>query len=99
MESLNKKKSVKHICRGLSIYKTGRSPFWHARIYDPLTKRYVVRSTKETNRLQAMDVAEEILADLKAKTNTNHAASKDRSFEHYARVNSDMMNRAGSAGG
>lgn len=90
MESLNKKKTVKHLRRGLSIYKTGRSPFWHARIYDPEMKRYVVRSTKETNRLQAMDVAEEILADLKAKTNTNHAVSKDRSFEQYARVYSDM---------
>lgn len=31
MESLNKKKTVKHLRRGLSIYKTGRSPFWHAR--------------------------------------------------------------------
>ena len=90
MESLKKKKTVKHLRWGLSIYKTGRSPFWHARIYDSLTKRYVVRSTKETNRLTAADVAEEIPADLKAKRNTDHAVTKDRSFEHYARIYSDM---------
>ena len=77
MESLNKKKTVKHLRRGLSIYKTGRSPFWHARTYDSLTKRYVVRSTKESNRLAAADVAEEILADLKAKRDTKHAVAKD----------------------
>lgn len=89
-ESVNKKKTVKHLHRGLSIYKTGRSPYWHARIYDSRTKRYVVRSTKETKRLEATEVAEEILADYKAKQNTNYAAQKDRSFEHFARVYSDM---------
>lgn len=90
MESLNKKKTVKHLRRGLSIYKTGRSPFWHARIYDSLTKRYVVRSTKETKRLDAAQVAEEILDDFKSKRKTNHAATKDRSFEHFAGVYSKM---------
>lgn len=44
----------------------------------------VVKSTKETRRLDAAEVAEEVLADYRAKQNTNHAAQKDRSFEHYA---------------
>ena len=77
-------------CQGLSIYKTGRSPFWHARVYDSVKKKYVVRSTKESNRLDAAEVAEEIVADLKSKQNTSHAVTKDRSFEHYARLLSDM---------
>lgn len=81
---------IKHLRRGLSIYKTGRSPFWHVRIYDPFKKRYLVRSTKESKRLDAAEVAEEILADYRTKQNTNHATQKDRSFEHYARVYSDM---------
>ncbi len=89
-ESLNSKKTIKHLRRGLSIYKTGRSPFWHARIYDSATKKYVVRSTKETARLEAAEVAEEILADLKAKRDAKHAVKKDRSFEHYAHVYSEM---------
>lgn len=89
-ESLNKKKTLKHLRRGLSIYKTGRSPFWHARIYDAANKKYVVRSTKETARLDASEVAEEILAEFKSKQNTKHAVQKDRSFEHYARLLSEM---------
>ena len=76
--------------RGLSIYKTGRSPFWHARIYDAVKKKYVVRSTKETNRIEAAEVAEEIVEAYKKKQNPSHAVSKDRSFEHYAKILSEI---------
>jgi len=57
-KSPNAKKPIKHLRRGLSIYKTGRSPFWHARLYDSVKRKYVVKSTKETNRLDAAEVAE-----------------------------------------
>jgi hypothetical protein len=89
-ESLNSKKTIKHLRRGLSIYKTGRSPFWHVRIYDAVKKKYVVRSTKETNRIEAAEAAEEILDTYKKKQNSSHAVSKDRSFEHYAKLLSEM---------
>ena len=89
-ESLNSKKTIKHLRRGLSIYKTGRSPFWHARIYDAVKKKYVVRSTKESNRIEAAEVAEEIVDTYKKKLNSSHAVSKDRSFEHYAKLLSEM---------
>lgn len=52
------------------------------------TRKYVVRSTKETARLDAAEVAEEIYDKIKAKQNDNHAVTKDRSFEHYARLQS-----------
>ena len=89
-ESQNSKKTIKHLRRGLSIYKTGRSPFWHARIYDAVKKKYVVRSTKETNRIEAAEVAEEIVETYKKKQNPSHAVSKDRSFEHYAKILSEI---------
>ena len=89
-ESQNSKKTIKHLRRGLSIYKTGRSPFWHARIYDAVKKKYVVRSTKETNRIEAAEVAEEIVDTYKKKQNTAHASLKERSFEHYAKLLSDV---------
>ena len=89
-ESQNTKKTIKHLRRGLSIYKTGRSPFWHVRIYDVVKKKYVVRSTKETNRIEAAEVAEEIVETYKKKQNSAHAVSKDRSFEHYAKLLSEM---------
>ena len=89
-ESLNSKKTIKHLRRGLSIYKTGRSPFWHARIYDAVEKKYVVRSTKETTRIEAAEAAEEILDTYKKKQNTAHAVSRERSFEHYAKLLSEV---------
>ena len=89
-ESENTKKTIKHLRRGLSIYKTGRSPFWHARLYDAVKKKYVVRSTKETNRIEAAEVAEEILETYKSKQNTSHAVNKERSFEHYAKMLSEI---------
>lgn len=89
-ESLNSKKTIKHLRRGLSIYKTGRSPFWHVRIYDAAKKKYVVRSTKETNRIEASEVAEEILDTYKKKQNSAHAVSRERSFEHYAKMLSEV---------
>jgi hypothetical protein len=85
-ESPNKKTKIKHLRRGLSIYQCGRSPYWQARVYDARNKKYVVRSTKETDRLDAAEVAEEILANFKSKQDTKHAAQKDRSFEHFATV-------------
>ena len=96
-ESQNSKKTIKHLRRGLSIYKTGRSPFWHARIYDAVKKKYVVRSTKETNRIEAAEVAEEIVETYKKKQNSSHAVSKDRSFEHYAKLLSEMTKQKAKA--
>jgi len=96
-ESQNSKKTIKHLRRGLSIYKTGRSPFWHARIYDAVKKKYVVRSTKETNRIEATEVAEEIVETYKKKQNSAHAVSKDRSFEHYAKMLSEITKQTAKA--
>jgi len=84
--SLNSKKTIKQIRRGLAIYKTGRSPFWHARIYDSAKKTYVVKSTKETTRLEAAEVAEEIYDRYKRTQNTNHATVKERSFRYYGQL-------------
>ena len=96
-ESQNSKKTIKHLRRGLSIYKTGRSPFWHVRIYDAVKKKYVVRSTKETNRIEAAEVAEEIVETYKKKQNSSHAVSKDRSFEHYAKMLSEITKQKAKA--
>lgn len=89
-KSQNAKKVIRHLRRGLSVYKTGRSPYWHARIYDPLRRKYVVRSTKESRQLAAISVAEEVFEEYRSKQNANHAVQKDRSFEHYARFYSSM---------
>jgi len=96
-ESSNRQTALKHLRRGLAIYKTGRSPFWHARLYDPAKKRYVVRSTKETSRLDAAEVAEEIVAAYLSKQTNDHAVAKDRSFEHYAKLLSELTKQKAKA--
>jgi hypothetical protein len=69
------------IRRGLAIYKTHASPYWFARILDPNTKKYLVRSTKETARLPARKVAEELDADLKGQ---QRLVPREFSFKYYA---------------
>lgn len=48
------------IHRGLAIYQINASPYWYARIRAPGAGKNVVRSTKETSRLEARKVAEEL---------------------------------------
>jgi hypothetical protein len=48
------------IWRGLAIYRVYASRFWMCRIRDGRNKRNIVRSTKETSRIQARVAAEEL---------------------------------------
>ena len=57
----------KTVRRGVSLYKVGASPYWYARIWNSPVGKYIVRSTKETSRLVAAEVAEELYSDLKQK--------------------------------
>jgi len=54
-KSIDSIQSIKHLRKGLAIYKTGRSPFWFIRLREPLAGRYITRSSKETSRLDAED--------------------------------------------
>ena len=61
------KTAKKTVRRGVSLYKVGASPYWYARIWNRSTAKYIVRSTKETSRIVAAEVAEELYSDLKQK--------------------------------
>lgn len=78
--------SQKQLRKGLAIYKTGRSPFWYLRLRDPLLGKYVVRSTKETIRLEAIKSAEEFADGYRSRADGPFALTKSTSFEHYAKV-------------
>jgi hypothetical protein len=69
------------LARGVAIYKTHASPYWNARVRDPATRKYVVRSTKETSRLKATLVAEELAGDLKSH---KRDAPREFTFKHFA---------------
>jgi hypothetical protein len=69
------------VARGVAIYKTHASPFWNARVRDPTARKYIVRSTKETSRLKAREVAQEIAAD---RFKDHKAVPREFSFKHFA---------------
>ena len=80
-----KKTHTKIIRKGVSIYKTDSSPFWFARIWINAVKKYSVKSTKETSRLDAMEVVEELLEKLNQNTKNNKVKDKD-SFDYFSKL-------------
>lgn len=69
------------IHRGLAIYKVNASPYWQARIRDPRIRRYVVRSTEETSRIKAKQVARELAFDL---LGAEKRVEREYTFRYYA---------------
>ena len=72
---------IEPLSRGVAIYRTHATPYWQARVWDAKAGRYVVRSTKETGKLKARQVADEIAHGLKAPY---RAAPLEFSFKTYA---------------
>lgn len=84
VESPNKMTSIRHLRKGLSIYKTGRSPFWMLRLRNPYEGQYIVRSTKEVSRVEAIAAAEEYADSFFRKANSVLALKQTNSFEYFA---------------
>lgn len=55
------------IDKGLTIYKRGRSPYWYVRIWIPSRGGYLTKSTKESSKLSAREVALELYRDMNIK--------------------------------
>ena len=53
MKTVNSHTHKKSVEKGLSIYKTGRSKFWQARLWDRRTNKYVTKTTGEADRQEA----------------------------------------------
>lgn len=70
------------IQKGLAIYQTNASPYYYARIWDSRAGQYIVRSTKETSRIEARKVAQEIALSLVGR---DAPAPKEYSFKTYAK--------------
>ncbi len=81
--SRNKKTHQKTIRKGVSIYKTDSSPFWYARIWVNSKNKYMVRSTQETSRIDAIEVVDEILTKLQTNTDLNRIP-KDKTFSYFS---------------
>ena len=83
-DSPNRMTSLRPLRKGLAIYMTARSPFWMVRLRDSSEGRYIVRSTKETSRIEAMAAANEFADSFFKKVNGDQARKAATSFEHYA---------------
>lgn len=84
VESQNRMTSLRKLRPGLAIYQTARSPYWMVRLRDPAEGRYIVRSTKETSRIEAMPAAQEFADSFFKKANSDQARKATTSFEYYA---------------
>ncbi|WP_347140778.1 integrase [Paracoccus sp. SSK6] len=87
-------RELKHIRPGLAIYQTGASKFWYARWWHPVERRHIVRSTKETSRIEARKAAEELMADYVAKI---PKVEKHHLFDHYAKLLDKHNEQAGKS--
>lgn len=75
------KEPIIQVHKGVAIYMTHASPYWNARIRDPQAKKYVVRSTKETARINARAAAIEIATAILSSIKTT---PKEYSFKYFA---------------
>ena len=73
------------IRRGLAIYKVNASPYYFARIRDSRNKKNIVRSTKETSRIEARKAAEELAQSIFNSGVTSEVPKQFR-FQHFAEL-------------
>ena len=69
--------------RGLAIYRVKASPYYRVRVWLPSQKKRVVKTTKATDRVEAIAVAEEFLNTLGTRGILNEVP-QSRTFENFA---------------
>ena len=89
------KGKIVKIRRGVAIYQTHAGPYYYARILDPKTGKYKVRSTKETSRLAARQVAEELAYEMRRK---DRPAEPEFGFKYYAQRYVEKAKRQAARG-
>lgn len=83
------------IRRGLAIYKTQASPYYWARVRDPINKKYIVKTTKETSRVIAREVAEEFARSLAIQ---KVSTPPQFSFKYFAARYTETSRRMAESG-
>ena len=73
----------KVIRKGLSIFKTGNSPYWYARMLVRGERRYITRSTNKTGKIAAKSAAEKLFFAL-SSGEILQGTPKNRQFQYYA---------------
>lgn len=69
--------------RGLAIYKVKASPYYRVRVWIPSQRKRVVKTTKATDRVEAITIAEDFLNTLGTRGYLNEVP-QSRTFETFA---------------
>jgi ribosomal protein L28 len=85
------------LARGLAIYRVKASPFWRVRIWVPSQKKRIVRTTKTTSRVEAIQAAEELLSSMGTR-GVLAEVPRDKTFEHFADKLVSLDRARGEAG-
>lgn len=72
-----------HVERNVAIYKIVGSRFYRARIWIPPLKKRMVRTTKATNRIEAMKAAQEYAREL-SNMSLKPIIPKQHTFDYFA---------------
>ena len=71
------------ITKGVHLYKVAASPFFRVKVWIPAQKKYVVRSTRKDNQIEARAVAIEYARSVALGGEFNHVPAS-RTFRHFA---------------
>jgi hypothetical protein len=74
---------IVNLRRGLAIYKVKASPYYRVRIWIPSQRRRVVKTTRATDRVEAISIAEGFLDTLGTRGYLNEVP-QSRTFETFA---------------
>ncbi|MGZ4862292.1 MAG: hypothetical protein ACXV2E_05875 [Halobacteriota archaeon] len=72
-----------NIRRGLAIYKVGASPYYRVRVWLPSQQKRLVKTTKSTDRVEAITIAESFLDSLGTRGFLDEVP-QSRTFEFFA---------------
>lgn len=85
------------IRRGLAIYQVNASPYWYARIRFPGAGKNIVRSTKETSRIEARRAAEELYVSL-LQSGKHLPPPRETTFGYFSEQLVDLEKQRGKRG-
>src|SRR6185437_7629225 len=69
------------IFRGLSIYKVRGSRYWYLRLWDPETKKYLVKGTGEVSKMEARAAAVDFA---RSRLQAEVQVPVEFTFKHFA---------------
>ena len=81
--------------RGLAIYKVKASPYYRVRVWVPSQRKRVVKTTKATDRIEAITIAEDFLSSLGTRGYLNEVPPIGQTFANKLLLNEKARGERG----